>query len=252
MIGDKILCIAGKNQCSIDFVNFVIKKNKITKNILICPNDSDDGKNGWQPSLRKFAKSKNLKIVNLNKLYKIKNLIFVSIEYEKIIDIDKFVSKNLYNFHFSLLPKYRGCHTNFFQIYKNEKNLGVTLHKIDQGIDTGPIASSLSYKYNLNDNAKDNYIKLMNCSVNLFKKEYQNIVDSKFFFTKQNLKKGSYYSRKAVNYDKIKFIKNFKSNLTTYNKIRSLIFPPFQYPIINGKEIKKATYKKGKIHLKFI
>ena len=252
MIGNKTLCIAGKNQCSIDFVKFVLKKNKIKKNILICPNDSDHGKNGWQPSLRKFAENKKLKIVDLSKLYKIKNLIFISIEFEKIIDINKFVSKNLYNFHFSLLPKYRGCHTNFFQIYKNEKNLGVTLHKIDQGIDTGPIASSLSYKYNLNDNAKDNYIKLMNCSVNLFKKEYQNIVDSKFFFTKQNLKKGSYYSRKAVNYDKIKFIKNFKSNLTTYNKIRSLIFPPFQYPIINGKEIKKATYKKGKIHLKFI
>ena len=67
-----------------------------------------------------------------------------------ILNIDKFFSKELFNFHFSLLPKYRGCHTNFFQIYNGEKISGVTLHKIDNGIDTGPIIDQLKFSINKN------------------------------------------------------------------------------------------------------
>ena len=59
---NKIICIAGKNQCSIDFVKFI--NNKIPKkNILIIPNKNDDGLDNWQPSLKKFAKLNNLKVL---------------------------------------------------------------------------------------------------------------------------------------------------------------------------------------------
>ena len=100
------------------------------------------------------------KSVTLEKIYDIRNLIFISIEYESIININKFTSKELFNFHFSLLPKYRGCHTNFFQIYNGEKYSGVTLHKID----------NLKSKIGKNSNAYQNYLKLMIKSVNLLKK----------------------------------------------------------------------------------
>ena len=78
------------------------------------PNKSDNGIDEWQKSFRKHVKTNKIKIVKLNHLYKIKNLIFFSIEYEKIIDPSKFKTDKLFNIHFSLLPKYRGCHTNFF------------------------------------------------------------------------------------------------------------------------------------------
>lgn len=251
MLGNVNLCIAGKNQCSIDFVKHVLNLKKKKINLLICPNESDKGKDGWQPSLRKFSRKNKLKIVNLKNLYKIKNLVFISIEYEKLIDINKFNSYQLYNFHFSLLPKYRGCHTNFYQVYKNEKNLGVTLHKIDQGIDTGPIGAYCKYRYNFKDNAKTNYIKLMNCAVKLFKKEFSKILNNKIIFKKQNLKKGSYFSKNSIDYKKFKYIKKFKSNLNMYNKIRALIFPPFQYPVVNNKEVVSVSYVNKKIILKF-
>ena len=38
-----------------------------------------------------------------------------------------------------MLPKYRGCKTNFYQIFYGEKKSGVTLHLIDDGIDSGKI-----------------------------------------------------------------------------------------------------------------
>ena len=39
---NEIICIAGKNQCSIDFLKFTAKKIK-KRNILVLPNKSDKG-----------------------------------------------------------------------------------------------------------------------------------------------------------------------------------------------------------------
>jgi len=154
------ICIAGKNKCSIEFVRFVSKIIP-KKRILVLPNDSDNGKDSWQPSLKKFANKNKFKITNLKNLYKIKDLIFISIEYEKIIKPKLFTSKKLFNFHFSLLPKYRGCHTNFLQILNGEKYSGVTLHLIDRGIDTGKIIDHIKYKLSINKVIYINKVKLI-------------------------------------------------------------------------------------------
>ena len=68
------------------------------------------------------------------------------------------------------MPKYRGCHTNFYQILNGEKYSGVSLHKIDKGIDTGDIIDQVKFKVRLNDTAYDNYKLLMKYSHILFKK----------------------------------------------------------------------------------
>ena len=164
------ICIAGKNECSINAIKILTKYKISKKDIFILPNTSDNGQDSWQPSLKKFARKNKFKVVTINKLYGINDLVFFSLEYEKIIDVDKFKSKKLFNLHFSLLPKYRGCHPNFLQIYNGEKYSGVTLHKINKGIDAGDIIDQKKFKIKLNDTAYDNYFRLMKCSVMLFKK----------------------------------------------------------------------------------
>ena len=44
------------------------------------------------------------------------------------------------NFHASLLPAYRGLHPVFWALYNGEIVSGVTVHHLDAGLDTGPIA----------------------------------------------------------------------------------------------------------------
>tara|TARA_Y100000590_G_C15669294_1_gene995687 strand:+ start:741 stop:1505 length:765 start_codon:yes stop_codon:yes gene_type:complete len=243
------ICIAGKNKCAVEAAKYLlfqkIKKNKI----LILPNSNDTGKNDWQPSLKKFANIKNIKITNLKSLYSIEKLIFLSLEYDKIINVKKFKSKRLFNFHFSLLPKYRGCHTNFFQLYNGEKYSGVTLHKIDNGIDTGNIIDQRKFKININCTGYENYLKLIKYSTIIFKKNLYKILNNKYKMRKQNLTKGSYYSRKSVDYNKISKIKLNKYSLGIHNRIRALIFPPYQLPIVNGVKIKKSIYKNKKVYL---
>lgn len=46
------------------------------------------------------------------------------------------------NIHFGISPDYRGSHTLFYPLYwQDYSHLGVTLHYIDKGIDTGPIVA---------------------------------------------------------------------------------------------------------------
>jgi len=243
------ICIAGKNKCAIDAVNVLIKK-KISKNkILALPISTDTGKDSWQPSFKKYIKNKKIKIINLEYIYNIQNIILFSFEYDKIINIKKFKSKKLFNFHFSLLPKYRGCHTNYLQILRGEKYSGVTLHKIDSGIDTGDIVDQHRFKIKINDTALNNYERLMKCSIQLFKKNLNRILVNKYITKKQKLSEGSYFNRKSVIYNNKLSINLKKASLNTHNKIRSLIFPGYQYPFVNGSKIVKSVYKNKKIYL---
>ena len=244
------ICVAGMNKCSIDFLEFISSKIS-KKNILVLPSKRDKGVDSWQPSLRKYAKKYKYRIVSINEVYKIKNLIFISIEYDLLIDIKKFLSKELFNFHFSLLPKYRGCHTNFFQIFYGEKISGVTLHKIDKGIDTGPIIASIKFRIAKNTNAFKNYHKLMSYSLKLLKKNFKNILNKKYKIKKQKLKKGSYFSRLSVNYKKMKYFKLKKITHEHFNQIRAFIFPPMQLPFLNNKKISDIRYVKNNIKINY-
>ena len=100
------ICIAGKNRCAVDAIKILLSNKFKKSKILVLPNYNDKGIDDWQPSLKKFARRNKFKVVAINKLYGINELLLFSLEYEKIIDVDKFKSKKLFNLHFSLLPKY--------------------------------------------------------------------------------------------------------------------------------------------------
>lgn len=62
---------------------------------------------------------------------------------KNIIDMP---NKGCINLHFSLLPKYRGSHPNFWTFYNYDLNPGVTVHYIDEGEDTGNVIYQESFE----------------------------------------------------------------------------------------------------------
>lgn len=56
-----------------------------------------------------------------------------------ILDVPKF---GVFNAHSSLLPNYKGLMPTFWVLKNNEKKTGVTVYKLTEGIDDGPILSS--------------------------------------------------------------------------------------------------------------
>lgn len=140
----KKICIAGKNNIAVEITKYLKKKDDIE--ILAIPNSADNGIDGWQKSFYKFCLENSIPIISLEEAHKIENLIFLSLEFDKIVKPYEFLSDKLFNIHFSLLPKYKGMYTSALPILNNEKETGVTLHKIDTGIDTGEIIAQRKIK----------------------------------------------------------------------------------------------------------
>lgn len=241
-----MICIAGKNNVAVDSTMYLLDEYGISeKELLILPNDSDSGCDGWQKSLKKLALDKKLTIVNLEDIYKEKNLLFISLEYNKIIDVHKFESKRLYNIHFSLLPKYKGMYTSMLPILHGELFSGVTLHEIDSGIDTGNIIAQLKFEIDINDTSRDLYMKYNTKAVELFKENISNLINDNFVSYPQPNIKSTYYSKNSVNFKKIE-IDFRKTSYEIHNQIRSYIFTEYQLPDINGYKITKTYLTKEK------
>ena len=76
----KTICIAGKNSIAIKGLKYCLNHYS-DKEILFLPHKLDNGEDHWQKSFRKFGIINNVKETNIEDLYNIENLIFISLEY---------------------------------------------------------------------------------------------------------------------------------------------------------------------------
>ena len=170
--------------------------------------------------------SNSLKIIDLCKLKKIpyyignprnnkayefiKNItvdIIASINYLFLInkDIINHSGKLTFNIHGSLLPKYRGRTPHVWAIINNEKETGITAHKIDEGCDTGDIIEQIIIPIDISDTGNDilkyykkHYFKLL---VDVVSKCENNTLQ----FKKQNEKFATYFGQRTPSDGKIEW-----------------------------------------------
>ncbi|MBI5017279.1 MAG: formyl transferase [Deltaproteobacteria bacterium] len=63
------------------------------------------------------------------------------------------------NVHSAPLPRYRGMLPNFWQLYRGEKETGITVHKIDIGLDTGDIIAQASMPVGTAESLQDVFVR---------------------------------------------------------------------------------------------
>jgi len=250
------LCIAGKNNIAVEAVDYVLKKGLCDKSCLfLVPVQSDEGIDGWQRSLRKYGKENNIMIVQyedlISKLAKEKDLILISLEFDKILPVKRFASRNLYNIHFSALPKYKGNYTSVWPILNGEKESGVTLHFIDEGVDIGDIIDQIKFSILLEDTARTLYEKYLYYGIELFKQNIEKILLGNITCIPQSAEGSTYYSRSSLDFKKFCLNIN-KTSFEIQNQIRAFIFPEYQLPVIKGEKIIKSEllpfkHKRAKI-----
>ena len=248
-----IVCIAGKNNIAINCLNYLIKNKellKIKKIYSIC-NQDDNGYDNWQKSFRKFSNTNGIEILELNDVININDIFFISLEFDKIINIDSFKTNKLFNIHFSLLPKYRGCYTSIWPIINGEKYSGVTLHKIDKGIDTGSIIAHRRFDIGINNTARDLYFKLIEQGSLLFYNNIGNILSHNYISKEQNYLYSSYYSRNSIDFSINDFDLN-KTSFEIHNKFRAFIFQEYQLPVFRDHKIIKSIILDQKINKKSV
>ena len=129
-----------------------------------------------------------------NYLKKLDADIAIVVAYGQIIPKEylSLVKKGFINIHASLLPKWRGAAPIQRSIMNLEKETGVSIMKIGEKLDTGPICNSYKIEITGKDNAKTISEKLSALAAEKILNNLDDILDGKIQFKEQNHNEASY------------------------------------------------------------
>ena len=96
------------------------------------------------------------------------------------------------NTHPSLLPHNRGKHYNFWALVE-QAPFGVTLHRVDSGIDTGDVVAQATIDYDWCDTGETLYKKAQTAMLELFCKTYPVLRTGQYESKPQNADGGSFH-----------------------------------------------------------
>jgi len=81
--------------------------------------------------------------------------------------LEQFEGRSL-NFHPGLLPEYAGLHTHQWAIRNGEREFGVTVHRMENAIDTGPIVGQVRFPVKPDDTGLSLYSRCLTAGAELF------------------------------------------------------------------------------------
>jgi len=251
--------VLGKNNIAIECTKVLLNDNGVQL-VGCCPNNSDEGKDGWQKSFLKYCISNSIQTFKFNQIKSSNSLkvlreleldFIFSFQYDKIIsrEVINIPRCGAINLHYSPLPKYRGVSPIAWALINGEEEYGVTLHYIDPGIDTGDIISQKTFEITSIKSARELYDKCENVGKTLFETSLESILKGHNKQIPQNNSKAVYYPMGSINFDACD-IKFNKSTFMLYNWLRAYIFHPFQYPIFEHEGKRKKVIEARPIYKK--
>ncbi len=130
------------------------------------------------------------------------------------------------NFHPSLLPYNRGKHYNFWTIVEDTP-FGVTIHFVDNSIDGGDIIFQKEIEKTWEDTGQTLYQRAQKAMLELFIKNYKNIVDHNYKRIRQDINEGSFhYGNELEPASQVFLDKEYKAK-NLLNLLRARTFPPY-------------------------
>lgn len=239
------VCVAGKNNIAVDVLEYLKENCRGRYGLGVICNKTETGKNGFQKSLRFWANKFGITEYTLEDVYEKKELVFISLEFDRLVKPELFTEARLYNIHFSLLPRYKGMYTSAIPILNGEKYVGVTLHKIDCGIDTGDIIAQQQFPVQDYYTCRDLYIKYIEQGTKLMLQNIESLISGCVYAEEQKCEDSTYYSKKYRDYSNIKI--DLRQTATGIDRqIRAYSFREYQLPIVYGEKIISTHITKTK------
>ena len=232
------IVIAGKNTIAVDVLKYALDEIKMP--IFVVLNKTETFKNNFQKSLGFYANKWNVPVLKLEEVYDFNNCVFISLEFDRIINPYLFKSNKLFNIHFSLLPAYKGMYTSAWPLINGDTKTGVTLHKIDKGIDTGDIIDQEKISITKSTTARDLYLNYVKEGTKLTIKNLTSLIENTFKSKQQSFKDSSYYNRESIEYSNLR-INYMQTAFQISNQIRAFTFREYQLPKFNNIEINSSN-----------
>tara|TARA_R110002020_G_scaffold37886_23_gene114423 strand:+ start:3292 stop:4032 length:741 start_codon:yes stop_codon:yes gene_type:complete len=129
------------------------------------------------------------------------------------------------NTHPSLLPFNRGKHYNFWAIVE-EAPFGVTLHRVDAGVDTGDIVGQQTIPYTWLDTGQSLYEKASEAIIELVKQTYPSLRTLEFPSRPQPIGVGSFHRAKELDTASEIHLDETYTGRQLINLLRARTFPP--------------------------
>ncbi len=240
------LIIAGKNELAINGLSAALNQ-LLPAEIVVIESALSDLEAAAGPNFAKFAQDHGVARITLDEAKEIPNATFLSLEFDRIIRPSEFTSRSLVNVHLSNLPNFRGVGTSFWPIMKNAREAGVTLHLIDDGVDTGDVVAQTIFSIDPSWTSWDLHRALLFHAGELVKSQMDNLISGNLLATPQQ-GGGSYFSKSSVDFSK-NALDHFKTWDDFDRNFRAMYFPKFQLPTFQGKSVTRAT-RLAEIHLK--
>ncbi len=169
--------------------------------------------------------------------------IIVVVAYGKILpkELLSFTEYGCINGHASLLPKYRGASPIQWCIVCGEKETGVTIQQMDEGIDTGDILSFEKTEIGENETAEELFERLAVVTADLMLKT----VDALESGSVKPVKQGEGASHAPIITKEMAKIDFSKTAEEVHNAIRGYYSWPCAFYIHNNKRVKVIASRLG-------
>jgi len=148
--------------------------------------------------------------------------------------------KGFINVHASLLPKWRGAAPIQRSIINLEKETGISIMKIGEKLDTGPVCNSYRVEIKDSDNAEIISNKLSILASEKIIENIENIFEDKLMFKKQDDLKATYASKIKKSEGEIQWNENAENIIGKINGLYPspgafFIFKDERYKILKAK-----------------
>ncbi len=207
--------------------------------------DEPEGQQSWYSSMWEVGKKYGLPVRHSLRIKDEKEVIagfapdlIVSIGFRQIFpaEIIRLPSKGCINLHGSLLPKYRGHAPLNWAIIHGEKETGVTVHYINEGVDTGDIIVQEAVPIYDFDTALEVYERALLLYPKLLSEAIRLIKKNQVQPIKQRPEEGFYCCRRYPKDSQINWER--QTALEVHNFVRALSGPyPHAFTYYKGKKI---------------
>ncbi|PZT48656.1 hypothetical protein B6S12_03205 [Helicobacter valdiviensis] len=156
--------------------------------------------------IKEFCMKYNLPLKeDLEQILVLKCDLLFSVQYHQILQMRHLesVSTMAFNLHLAPLPEYRGCNQFSFAILNEDEEFGVSIHKVDCGIDSGDVVFQKRFKIPKKCFVEELVEIASKEGLKLFKDKLKNMIEGKYVLTPQSSlisNKKEFHLRNEINF----------------------------------------------------